>query len=38
LFNSTLTKLYDETWYLTMISDLWNCCKSVARSIACSTY
>jgi len=25
--NSTVTKLYDATWYLTRISDLWNCCK-----------
>jgi len=26
--NSTVTKLYDATWYWTMISDLWNCCKT----------
>jgi len=26
--NSTVTKVYDATSYLTMISDLWNSCKS----------
>jgi len=29
--NATATKLYDATWYLTMISDLWNCCKTSRR-------
>jgi len=25
---STVTKLYDATWYLTRLSDLWNCCQT----------
>ena len=25
---STVTKLFDATWYLTRISDLWNCCQT----------
>jgi len=34
--NSTVTKLYDATWYLTRISE--TVAKPVARSIACTVF